>query len=124
LARDGIELVLAPALRFGEEPFLKHLDGMGVLPPGRQRGSAEPLVVTGRQLVSAAVNSLHPETLSYEWATPYFVTDFVRSALGFLCGRHLVTSLQNQYGGAVVSLSEGTNRGVTMGLQTVTGAWL
>ena len=24
LARDGIELVLAPALRFGEEPFLRH----------------------------------------------------------------------------------------------------
>jgi hypothetical protein len=73
LARDGVELVLAPALRFGEEPFLKHLDTMGVLPAGRQRGGAEPLVATGRQLVSAAVNSLHPETLSYEWATPYFV---------------------------------------------------
>ena len=73
LARDGVELVLAPALRFGEEPFLEHLDAMGVLSSARRRGSAEPLVVTGRQLVSAAVNSLHSETLSYEWAAPYFV---------------------------------------------------
>ena len=73
LARDGIELVLAPALRFGEEPFLRHLGTMGILGPARRRGSVEPLVVTGRQLVSAAVNGLHSETLSYEWATPYFV---------------------------------------------------
>jgi hypothetical protein len=52
LAHDGIELALAQALRFGEEPFLAHLGAMGILRPAR-RSSAEPLIVTGRQLVSA-----------------------------------------------------------------------
>jgi hypothetical protein len=74
LARDGTDLVLTPALRFGQEPFLEHLDAIGVLGPARRRGSGEPVVVTGRQLVSAAVNGLHSETLSYEWAAPYFVS--------------------------------------------------
>jgi hypothetical protein len=39
LARDGIELVLAPALRFGEEPFLRHLGTMGILGPARAAAS-------------------------------------------------------------------------------------
>jgi hypothetical protein len=73
LAHDSIELVLAPALSYGEEPFLGHFGATGILGPARRRGSAEPLVVTGRQLVSAAVNGPHSETLSYEWAAPYFV---------------------------------------------------
>jgi hypothetical protein len=72
LARKGIELVLAPALRFGEEPFLAHLSAMGVLGSDGRRDRPEGLVATGRQLVAAAVNGLHSETLSYEWAAPYF----------------------------------------------------
>ncbi len=30
LARDGTQLVLTAALRFGEEPFLAHLRNLGV----------------------------------------------------------------------------------------------
>jgi hypothetical protein len=70
LARDGIELVLTAALRFGEEPFLAHLREIGVL-PGENRGKdGTPVVITGRQMVYAAVNGFHSETLAYEWDAP------------------------------------------------------
>jgi hypothetical protein len=70
LARGGTELVLTAALRFGEEPFFAHLRDLGVLPgenPGK-RGTA--LTITGRQMVYAAVNGFHSETLAYEWDAP------------------------------------------------------
>jgi hypothetical protein len=69
LAHDGVELVVAAALRFGEEPFLEHLKTIGVL----KEKCNSPLSVTGRQMVAAAMNGLHPETLSYEWDAPYLV---------------------------------------------------
>ncbi len=70
LARAGTQLVLTAALRFGEEPFLGHLRDLGLI-RGDDCGSAgEPLVVTGRQMVHAAVNGFHSETLAYEWDTP------------------------------------------------------
>jgi hypothetical protein len=70
LARAGTELVLAPALRFGEEPFFVQLRGMGAVPAERRGGAAEPLAISGRQMVYAAVNGFHSETLAYEWDAP------------------------------------------------------
>jgi hypothetical protein len=70
LARQGAELVLAPALRFGEEPFFAHLRAMNAVPAERRGGSASPLAITGRQMVFAAVNGFHSETLAYEWDAP------------------------------------------------------
>ena len=70
LANNGAQLVLTAALRFGEEPFLGHLQNLGVL-PGETRGrSGTPVVITGRQMVFAAVNGFHSETLAYEWDAP------------------------------------------------------
>jgi hypothetical protein len=70
LARVGTQLVLTAALRFGEEPFLAHLHDLGVL-TGQNRGEdGAPLVITGRQMVHAAVNGFHSETLAYEWDAP------------------------------------------------------
>lgn len=71
LAREGVELVVAAALRFGEEPFFEHLTHMGAIPKRRCRESAQPLIISGRQMAHAAVNAFHPETLSYEWNGPY-----------------------------------------------------
>jgi len=70
LARNGTELVLTAALRFGEEPFLAHLRELGVLGDVTRGKDATPLVVTGRQMVYAAVNGFHSETLAYEWDAP------------------------------------------------------
>ena len=70
LARDGCQLVLTAALRFGEEPFLANLRQFGVLPRDDERRDGAPVVITGRQMVYAAVNGFHSETLAYEWDTP------------------------------------------------------
>ena len=70
LARNGAELVLTAALRFGEEPFLAHLRLEGVLPDEDRANTGTPLVITGRQMVYAAVNGFHTETLAYEWDAP------------------------------------------------------
>lgn len=69
LAGSGTEVVLTAALRFGEEPFLANLHNMGVLPAAGVETN-DPLVITGRQMVHAAVNGFHSETLAYEWDTP------------------------------------------------------
>ena len=70
LAGGGTQLVLTAALRFGEEPFLANLQKLGVLPAVTRRDSATPLVITGAQMVYAAVNGFHTETLAYEWDAP------------------------------------------------------
>jgi hypothetical protein len=70
LAQSGTQLVLTAALRFGEEPFLKHLRDMGALTSGSRSESGTPIAVTGRQMVFAAVNGFHSETLAYEWDAP------------------------------------------------------
>ena len=67
LADRGTHLVLTAALRFGEEPFLGHFEKLGVI-GGKSRGT--PLAITGRQMVYAAVNGFHSETLAYEWDAP------------------------------------------------------
>ena len=70
LARTGTQLVLTAALRFGEEPFLGHLQNMGVLPNVSRGATGTPLTISGRQMAYAAVNGFHSETLAYEWNTP------------------------------------------------------
>ena len=70
LARSGAQLVVTAALRFGEEPFLAHLQNEGVLPPESRANSGLPLVISGRQMSYAAVNGFHSETLTYEWDAP------------------------------------------------------
>ena len=70
LARGGTELVLTAALRFGEEPFLARLRDMGVLPGENRSATGTPVVISGRQMVHAAVNGFHSETLAYEWDAP------------------------------------------------------
>jgi len=71
LAYAGVELVVVAALRFGEEPFFNHLTAMGLIPARRRSESAAPLIMSGQQMACAAVNSFHPETLSYEWGAPF-----------------------------------------------------
>jgi hypothetical protein len=70
LAHGGAQLVLIAALRFGEEPFLAHLRDLGVLTGEDRSKTGTPVVITGRQMVSAAVNGFHSETLAYEWDAP------------------------------------------------------
>ena len=70
LARNGTELVLTAALRFGEEPFLAHLRDQGLLTGGDRAATGSPLVIPGRQMAFAAVHGFHSETLAYEWDAP------------------------------------------------------
>ena len=70
LAQSGAQLVLTAALRFGEEPFLGHLREMGCLSAASDTDNAVPISITGRQMVYAAVNGFHSETLAYEWDAP------------------------------------------------------
>jgi hypothetical protein len=70
LARNGTELVLTAALRFGEEPFLAHLREQGLLADEDRTKTGTPLVLPGRQMVYAAVNGFHSETSAYEWDAP------------------------------------------------------
>ncbi|MCH9050027.1 MAG: hypothetical protein IIA72_02950 [Proteobacteria bacterium] len=72
----GKHVVLTAALRFGEEPFLGHLEASGAIPSGvSRRDTGTPLVISCRQMVAAAMNGLHSESLRYEWDAPYF-TEF------------------------------------------------
>ena len=73
LARNGTELVLTAALRFGEEPFLGHLREAGLLNGGNRADAGVPLIISGRQMVRAAVNGFHSQTLAYEWDAPGIV---------------------------------------------------
>jgi hypothetical protein len=57
-------------LRFGEEPFLAHLREQGLLADENRANTGTPLVIPGRQMVYAAVNGFHSETLAYEWDAP------------------------------------------------------
>lgn len=72
LANEGAELVLAVALRFGEEPFLGNLHKTGAIPSESRKQTGRPLVLSGRTLVSAAIDGFHSESLRYEWNAPYF----------------------------------------------------
>jgi hypothetical protein len=72
LAEDGIKLVLAVALRFGEEPFFRQLRSANLLTVDRPQDTGQVLTVKGAQMALAAVNGLHRETLGYEWDAPVF----------------------------------------------------
>jgi hypothetical protein len=71
-ARAGTELVWVPALRFAEESFLGHLRAWELLPSESPRETGSAVIITGAELVRAAINGMHSETLSYEWEANYF----------------------------------------------------
>jgi hypothetical protein len=71
-AKRGIELVWVPALRFAEEPFLGHLRAWGLITDESRQQTCTPLAITGAEMVNAAINGFHTETLSYEWDASYF----------------------------------------------------
>jgi len=73
LAADGCQLVIAPAVRFGEEPLFAQLRKLGLLTDSNRSLSGAPLAISSRQMVHAAVNALHSETLAYEWDAPGFL---------------------------------------------------
>jgi hypothetical protein len=73
LAHAGFQLVVAAALRFGEEPFLGELRSLGLLSDQSRSERGLPLIITGRQMAHAAVNGLHNETIAYEWDAPGFL---------------------------------------------------
>jgi hypothetical protein len=70
LARQGVQLALAPALRFAEEPLFAELERAGISPHGR-KDMAAPITLGSRELVRIALASMHSETKSYEWEAPY-----------------------------------------------------
>jgi hypothetical protein len=74
LASGGVELVLLPAIPFAEEPLFDNLQKLGISPRNRN-GMAEPICIGSRELVHAALGSLHSQTKSYEWDAPYFFTE-------------------------------------------------
>jgi len=69
-ARSGIELVLAAALRFGEEPFFARLRERGVLRDDAPAG--EPLTIPNRDMVYAAVHGFHSHSASCEYGSSYY----------------------------------------------------
>jgi hypothetical protein len=71
-AAQGIELVLVPALRFAEEPFLGYLRAWGLLTDEDRLRTGSALTISGADLVRAGIHSLHPETATYEWDACYF----------------------------------------------------
>ena len=71
-AMQGIELVWVAALRFAQEPFIAHLKSFGLVPKEAPRQTGVPLIISGAEMVLAGVNSLHSETLCYEWDASYF----------------------------------------------------
>jgi hypothetical protein len=72
LARGGTELVLCTALRLGEEPLFDNLTAQNLIPVASRAATGKPLMISGRQMVAAALPGLHSETLTYEWDAPYF----------------------------------------------------
>jgi hypothetical protein len=73
LAESGAQAVLInPQPRIAEEPFFRTLKEMGILPSADCRDTGAPLVYTARQLVAAALRSLHSMTIVNEWEAPYF----------------------------------------------------
>jgi hypothetical protein len=73
LAHDGVQLVVTAALRFGQEPFFEHLKAVGAWNETHGKEGGNPLCISSRDMAYAAVNGLHPETLSYEWDSPYLI---------------------------------------------------
>jgi hypothetical protein len=72
LAREGIELVMIPALRFAQEPLFEQLRKAGISPADHHKGAAAPICLQSRDLVRMALKSMHSESASYEWNAGYF----------------------------------------------------
>lgn len=69
----GYKVVLTAALRFGEEPLFENLKAMGVIQDRLESSeSGRPLVITGRQMVEAGLQSFHSQTQRYEWDASWF----------------------------------------------------
>lgn len=71
-AKNGVELVLCAALRLAEEPFFAGLEAQGIALGASCVASGMPLAISGRQMINAAINGFHSETLTYEWDARYF----------------------------------------------------
>lgn len=70
---EGYSVVLAAALRFGEEPLFRELEAMGLASLAARRGEeGRALAISGRQLVLAGIRGFHSETLRYEWDAECF----------------------------------------------------
>jgi hypothetical protein len=71
-AQSGVELVLAAALRFGEEPFFGCLRSRGALPQEGSERWGEPLSISARDMVYAAVRGFHSHSASCEYGSAHF----------------------------------------------------
>lgn len=65
--KNGAKVVLTLALRFWEEKFFHGLKRIG-----HQRCERKQIALEPRKLVHIAMNSMHPETRSYEWGKEIF----------------------------------------------------
>lgn len=65
-AKNGTKVLLILALRYAEEPML-----MAMHAKWKHIGQL-PLSITARDMAAIGMASMHPETKSYQWGTPYF----------------------------------------------------
>lgn len=65
LGREGKDVVLVAALRFALEGCVAEIDSAFDPQPGK------PLVMSPRELTGIAVRNKHPETMRFEFASPY-----------------------------------------------------
>jgi hypothetical protein len=73
LAMQGVQAVLHNVQpRIAEEPFFTILNQKRLLPAAHARDTGRPLVCTNRELVSAALDSMHSMSLMNEWEAPCF----------------------------------------------------
>ena len=72
LALQGAEVVLGSTTRFAEEPFFHALTDAGLLSGARCCDTGAALRLSPRQLVAAALKSMHSQTVVNEWEAPYF----------------------------------------------------
>jgi hypothetical protein len=74
-AGAGVKVVLAAALRFGEEPLFQNLQSLRLIRNGEKLSeSGDPLTLTGRQMVMVGLRSFHSESKRYEWQASYFTS--------------------------------------------------
>jgi hypothetical protein len=73
--REGTGILRVAALRFGQEPFLAKLVAFEPrLARIAKEGDVAPVALPARALVDMALDSMHSETLEYEWPTPYYIS--------------------------------------------------
>jgi len=73
LAARGVQAILKLTVPIVEEnSFFNSLSEMQLLPPTAARLSGTPLVLSGRQMTSAALRSMHQMAVVNEWDAPHF----------------------------------------------------